>query len=254
MKMPGIFIFGGTSEGRELAEFCAANGISAYVSVTTEYGAELLPRAENLHILIGKADCGKMCDMLSESRVSAVIDATHPYAVSASANITAACDTLKIKRYRVVRDKDNICTEGSYFDNAAQIAAYLNTVRGNVLITTGSKELAAFTAVESYRERCAVRVLCMEKIVNECIDLGFARERIIAEKGPFSEKQNAEHLRRYGAEFLVTKDSGDAGGFAQKVSAASSCGARLLIIRRPYDNGISIEKMKEILLGEYAYE
>ena len=43
-KMSEVLIFGGTTEGRLLAEFCAAKGIRAAVSVTTGYGAELLPR------------------------------------------------------------------------------------------------------------------------------------------------------------------------------------------------------------------
>lgn len=42
--MSEVLIFGGTTEGRLLAEFCAAKGIRAAVSVTTDYGAELLPR------------------------------------------------------------------------------------------------------------------------------------------------------------------------------------------------------------------
>ena len=41
--MCDILIFGGTTEGRQLAEFCAGHGINACISVATEYGAELLP-------------------------------------------------------------------------------------------------------------------------------------------------------------------------------------------------------------------
>lgn len=51
-----LLIFGGTSEGRELAEFCADNKIDAYISVTTDYGAELLPESDNIKILTGRLD------------------------------------------------------------------------------------------------------------------------------------------------------------------------------------------------------
>ena len=37
-----VLIFGGTTEGRVLSQWCAENGISADVSVTTDYGARLL--------------------------------------------------------------------------------------------------------------------------------------------------------------------------------------------------------------------
>ena len=48
-----IIIFGGTSEGRKLAEFCARRRIRAAVSVATEYGASLLPDSPWLEIHTG---------------------------------------------------------------------------------------------------------------------------------------------------------------------------------------------------------
>ena len=38
-----ILIFGGTTEGRLLAEYCHQQEIEAYVSVVSGYGADLLP-------------------------------------------------------------------------------------------------------------------------------------------------------------------------------------------------------------------
>ena len=49
-----LLIFGGTTEGRQLAEYCAENGINADVSVATEYGASLLPAG--VDILCGRLD------------------------------------------------------------------------------------------------------------------------------------------------------------------------------------------------------
>ena len=37
-----IWIFGGTTEGRLLAEYCSREKIEAWVSVASEYGEELL--------------------------------------------------------------------------------------------------------------------------------------------------------------------------------------------------------------------
>ena len=42
-----IWIFGGTTEGRLLAEYCSREKIEAWVSVASEYGEELLQ--EELH-------------------------------------------------------------------------------------------------------------------------------------------------------------------------------------------------------------
>ena len=58
--MSEVLIFGGTTEGRLLAEFCATKGIRAAVSVTTDYGAELLPRSDFIRELVGNLDSTQM--------------------------------------------------------------------------------------------------------------------------------------------------------------------------------------------------
>ena len=62
--MSEVLIFGGTTEGRLLAEFCAAKGIRAAVSVTTDYGAELLPRSYFIRELVGNLDSSQMSFLL----------------------------------------------------------------------------------------------------------------------------------------------------------------------------------------------
>ena len=74
--MFNILVFAGTTEGRELAEFCVAEQISASFSVTTGYGAALLPQSEFLTILQGKLDCTQMQQLFSQNRYNLVIDAT----------------------------------------------------------------------------------------------------------------------------------------------------------------------------------
>ena len=249
--MCDILIFGGTTEGRQLAEFCAGNGINACISVATEYGAELLPQSEYVHIHIGREDASGIAKMIEKLGISAVIDATHPYAKEVTKNITAACAEKNVTLYRIKRADDAICENAIYFDDVTAAAAYLDTVNGNALITTGSKELAAFTTVHDYDKRFTARVLDLPKVIAKCRALGFPDEKIIAEKGPFTLEQNIDHLKRSGAEFLVTKDSGNAGGFAEKAQAAADTGAQLIVIRRPAETGETAEQIltrcKEVL-------
>ena len=92
--MSEVLIFGGTTEGRLLAEFCAAKGIRAAVSVTTDYGAELLPRSDFIRELVGNLDSTQMSFLLKTDDFSIVIDATHPFAQKVSANLKTACDAV----------------------------------------------------------------------------------------------------------------------------------------------------------------
>ena len=75
-----ILIFGGTTEGRELADFCGKNKIGAYISVTTDYGAQLIPKSEHITVLTGKTDGGQILDFIKNNGIKLVVDATHPYA------------------------------------------------------------------------------------------------------------------------------------------------------------------------------
>lgn len=55
--------FAGTTEGRKLCEYLTGKNCDTYVYVTTEYGRELLPQADNVHIHTGRMD---EADMLKE--------------------------------------------------------------------------------------------------------------------------------------------------------------------------------------------
>ena len=250
--MCDLLIFGGTTEGRLLAEFCCANEIGAYVSVATEYGAELLPRSEQVHVLVGRADSDGIADMIKKHNISVVIDATHPYAEEVSRNIQRACSAENTIMYRIKRNDDEECANAVYFNSIGAAVSYLDSVGGNALITTGSKELSAFTAVHDFKNRLTVRVLDSAEIKKNCEALGFSADKIIAEKGPFSEDRNIAHINMSGAKYVVTKDSGKAGGFAEKVSAANACNAKLLIIKRPEETGLTLEETEKILLERYS--
>lgn len=249
--MSEILIFGGTTEGRLLAEFCAANSVPAVISVTTEYGSELLP--QNAETIEGKLDSQQIESLIRERNFCAVIDATHPYARLATENIRAACERLGVRRYRVVRE-ESIEIKGRAVSSVTDAVDYLNQSECRALITTGSKELPAFVNVRNFHERLFVRVLPADGIEERCASLGFGRNNLIIEKGPFSVEQNLEHLRRTDAAVLITKESGTVGGYPEKARAAEIFGAELLTILRSHENGVSVEEMIEILGKERLWE
>ncbi len=243
-----LLIFGGTTEGRLLAEFCVKNSISVYVSVATDYGENLLDRSEYLHVIKGRMTAEEMTAFIKNNAVKTVIDATHPYAVEVTENIRIACENSGAGYIRVKRNSGKFFGNGMLFDDINSLVKYLNTTKGKIFITTGSKELKHFCDIENFSERCVARVLPSENIVEECVKLGFSEYQIIAEKGPFSEKENTVQLQKFNARYLVTKESGSVGGFENKVNAALKCGAEVLIVKRPEEVGITLEAAEKILL------
>ena len=99
--MNKILIFAGTTEGRELAEFCIAHQIAADVSTATEYGSSLLP--DGIGRLTGRLTADEMRSLLREKHYAYVIDATHPYAEEATDNIRTACQSEQVPCFRLIR-------------------------------------------------------------------------------------------------------------------------------------------------------
>ena len=238
-----ILIFGGTTEGRELAEYCAVRGILALSSVTTELGAELLPNGAD--VTVGRLDIEGMAELIRRG-FSLVIDATHPYAEEASANIKAACERVGVRYYRVIRE-GGLSEYGEVVFDTDKLADRLNALSGVILSTLGSKEAAALTKVSDFAERVWLRILPNAENIEHCVSLGFDRAKIITEKGPFSFARNVEHIKQSGAAVLVTKNSGTAGGYPEKAEAARECGVMLITIGRPCESGLSLDEIKTVI-------
>lgn len=252
--MTDIIIFGGTSEGRRLAEFCAARKIRAAVSVATGYGESLLKETPWLGIHTGRMDREQMEAWLAGQNPRLVLDATHPYAVQATENIRLACGGLGLPLLRVLRGESGedggsrVVTVGS----VEEAAAYLDGQEGTILVTTGSKELRAFASLKHCGERVFARVLPSPQALEACREAGILPSHILAMQGPFSAELNAAMIRQTGAAWLVTKESGRAGGFEEKLQAAEETGAKVVLVGRPEkESGVSLEEALE-RLGEFA--
>lgn len=237
--MYDIILFGGTDEGHKIADFLRKKNISYIVCVATDYGAEMIG---NKNVRVGRMDAEEMKKFFAEYNPKIIIDATHPYADKVTENIKSACNCRYI---RVMREDDK--TEyGISFDDIKSAATFLKTTEGEILITTGSKEIAEFAELS---DRAYARVLPTGKSIKLCIKSGFKRERIISAKPPFSKEENAQVIRKKNIKYLVTKRTGKSGGFLEKVEAAKENGAQCIIINRPTEEtGLTVEETKREIL------
>ncbi|MBR1693432.1 MAG: precorrin-6A reductase, partial [Lachnospiraceae bacterium] len=252
--MAGLMIFGGTLEGRQIAEAFRDTALDVHICVATEYGAALLPVSENIHIHAGRMTDEEMFSFLSGLCVDCCVDATHPYAVEVTRNARAVCERLHIPYIRVYRreeahagSEEQSAIRVVCKDNVDDAVAFLQTVPGNILITTGSKELACYTALDDYRTRCFARVLPTAKVVAACSALGFEGKNLIGMQGPFTEELNYCLLRQVKAAWLVTKSSGKEGGFPEKYDAAVRAGVNILVIGRPAEEQEHAMELPEVL-------
>ena len=234
--MAELILFGGTTEGRELAALLKEKGADALVCVATEYGEALAQAGGSVRVRSGRLDEAGMEALFEAEAPRAVIDATHPYALEAGENIRAACGRKNIRYIRVEReeqDGDGCLT----FGNTDALAGWLSARGEAVFSTLGAKEAPLLAKVTNFKERVWLRILPSEEGLSACLAAGFPPAHIICMQGPFSRELNAAMFRTSGAGILVTKDSGPAGGFPEKLAAAKDCGMTVAVIARPKQSG-----------------
>ena len=237
--MRGIVLFSGTTEGRTLSHQLASEGVPVTVCVATEYGRIEQGQAPGITVHTGRMEPDQMAALLAGAALC--VDATHPYAAQVSANIRAACETAKVPCLRLLRPASPLPEGALTAATAAEAAALLAGTQGNILLTTGAKELAAFAPLGG--QRLIARVLPSHAGLEACEAAGIPAHNIVAMQGPFTRELNEAILRQFSVQYLVTKDGGEAGGFSAKAQAAQAAGATLVVIRRPADAGLSYEEV-----------
>lgn len=245
--MDKILLFAGTTEGRNLAEFLEKNQIPTEVCVATQYGETLLEEGKYLHVHAGRLDETEMEQQIQKQQITLVIDATHPYAVIVSQNIRRACSRTGTEYIRLARKETDASWKQEMEDvtevaSVAEAAAFLAKKGGRIFAATGSKELSAYQVIPDYQDRVVARVLSTPEAVSECAMLGFSGKNLICMQGPFTEDLNVAMLRQAQASWMVTKESGKAGGFLEKLRAAKKAGAKLVVIKRPGERSEEIEE------------
>lgn len=234
-----VVVFSGTTEGRAFSKQLGALGADVLVSVATDLGAEEQGSAPGVTVRAGRLEPEEMAALLQGADLC--IDATHPYAVEATKNIRAAAARAGVEYHRLLRAPSPLPEGALVFAGAAEAAQELARTEGNVLLTTGAKELGAFSPIAP--ERCYPRVLPTREGIAACEAAGVPHRNIIAMQGPFSRALNEALIQQFEIRWLVTKDGGAAGGFAEKVQAAQSTGAQLVVLRRPPEQGQTAQEI-----------
>ena len=214
-------------------ELLSTQPVAVTACVATEYGETLLPEGGNVTVRSGRIPVDGIIQMLSDTKFDLVIDATHPYAASITESVARACAETGTEYLRLLREESDKVSDFTCALNAEAAALFLSKTDGNILLTTGSKDLKTYSKVKDFTDRAYARVLPLDASLALCREAGVQPSHILAMQGPFSEEMDTAMLRAVSAKWLVTKDGGEAGGFAAKVAAARKAGANVLVIGRP---------------------
>ena len=233
-----IVIFGGTTEGRELSRLLREAGAEVTVCVASDYGGEEQARVPGVETRIGPLSEEEKLELLRGAPLC--VDATHPYARHVSGSVREACRKAGTEYLRLLRPP-GACNGAYPVESAEEAADRLRHREGNILLTTGAKELPAFAGLDP--ERLFPRVLPSRESIAACEEARIPHRNIIAMQGPFSRELNAAIIRQYGIRYVVTKDGGAPGGFPEKAAAARETGAELIVLRRPEERGLTMDEV-----------
>lgn len=249
-----VLVFAGTTEGVVLCNLLARHQIFTYACVATEYGCLSYEKSEYLTVHAKRLSAEEMVALMQNIQPEMVLDATHPYAAEVTQNIQLACRQTGFLYQRILRDSEKAEGDVVYVENTEEAIAFLSKTEGNILLTTGSKELPKYAALPDYQNRLYARVLSLPSVMEACSSLGVTGKHLIGMQGPFSKELNEAMLRQFDCRYLVTKDTGKAGGFQEKIDAAHSFGATPVIIGRPLaEDGLTLAEAKQMLASHFQF-
>ena len=218
-----ILILGGTGEARELAAELVAAGADVISSLAGRVSRPRLPEGRVRIGGFGGAD--GLAAYLRAERITDLVDATHPFAETITANAARAAAEAGVPR--LVLRRPGWPAEPSWEtvpDIQAAAAAIRDWPGEAVFLTTGRRDLATFAADD--RHQFLVRT------VDPPDGPVPPRMTLLLDRGPYTVAGESALMKQHRIGLLVTKDSGGAMT-AAKLTAARDLGVQVVMVARP---------------------
>jgi precorrin-6x reductase len=233
-----IWVFSGTADGNALASRITESGVRVVVSTASAYGRELaIAKLPGIPVRSGRIGVNARRLELRDFRARAIVDATHPFATEISLQLIDLAQELQVPYLRYERKVVECSRTAIFCETMEQAAAKAIGLGNRIFLATGSKDLKIFLGQPEASEReWFVRIAPEPESLESALSLGISRARIFAMQGPCSRELNETLWKDWQIDCVVTKESGEAGGFGAKADAAHSLGIPLIVVNRPHLN------------------
>lgn len=221
-----ILILGGTIEARLLAEALARRpGLAVTLSLA---GRTAKPLPQPVPVRVGGFGGAKgLANYLRGEKIDALIDATHPYAATISANAAEAArktgvPLLALRRAAWTKADGDSWVEVATIDEAVRA---LGQAPRRVFLALGRKELQPFTAAPQH-------VYLIRSVDPIDPPLAVPHAIYVAARGPFNEAEDRALLKRHRIDVVVAKNSGGTATYG-KIAAARTLQLPVIMMARP---------------------
>ena len=209
-----ILVFGGTTEGRKAVEVLEEAGNTYFYSTKTGEQDITLHHGIRLDGALD-AEAMRMCCRQHEIRL--VVDASHPFATQLHQTIADVASDMQIPviRYeRIYPPRDPSIT---WIDDYSQVPTDIHSL----LATTGVQSINKQKYLETKGIKVIYRILNRESSIK------------LAHQQGANDEQLCFYPQMVEAETMLIKESGESGGFSEKVEEAKAQGMRIIALKRP---------------------
>jgi cobalt-factor III methyltransferase len=230
-----VWVFSGTSDGNALAQSIADAGYKVVVSAATDYGGTVAAAAcPGLAVISGRLGQDNRRQLFLDCAPLAVVDATHPHAQSISQQLIKLTDETGSPYIRFERAELELSKDVEMFDSLTGAVHRAIDVGKRIFLANGSKHLdEVLSSPGAASVQWFIRIAPDFEFLQTAIQLGIPRSNICAMQGPFSRALNEALWRDWAIDCVITKESGQTGGFTEKVAAADALKIPILAVSRP---------------------
>ena len=221
-----ILILGGTTEGR-LAVKVADEAGSPYYYSTRGIQQEIACR-NGIH-LTGGMDVEAMTSFCIHHQIRLLVDAAHPFAVGLHQTVYETAIRLNLPVVRVERSYPERATDIVWCEDYEDAVRQLEKDRIHSLLSlTGVQTIGK---LRGYWEKyaCWFRILKRDESLALARSQGFDEQRIVY----YQAEDEESLLKRLTPQAILTKESGETGGFQRKIDAARMLGIPVYAVKRP---------------------
>ena len=209
-----ILVFGGTTEGRKAVEVLEEAGNTYFYSTKT--GEQDITLHHGIR-LDGSLDAEAMRMCCRQHEIRLMVDAAHPFATQLHQTITEVASDMQIPviRYeRIYPPRDPSIT---WIDDYSQVPTDIHSL----LATTGVQSISKLKWLETKGIKVIYRILNRDSSIQ------------LAHQQGASDEQLCFYPQMVEAEAMLMKESGESGGFSEKVEEAKAQGMRIIALKRP---------------------
>lgn len=209
-----VLVFGGTTEGRKAAEVLEEAGTTYYYSTKTGEQDIALHHGKRID---GAMDAEAMQTFCREHDIRLMVDAAHPFALQLHKTIAQISEKQNIPVIRYERIYPPRDSDITWIDDYSQIPTDIHSL----LATTGVQSISKLKYLEAEGIKVSYRILNRESSIH------------LAHQQGATDEQLCFYPQMAEAEAVLMKESGESGGFSEKIAEAKEKGMRIFALKRP---------------------